>query len=295
MKFGTKLIHSGFEGDKATGAISTPIYQTSTFHQENIDGHVTYDYARSGNPTREALENTIALLEGGYKGFAFSSGMAAISSVLSIFSAHDHIIVPKDVYGGTYRITTQFFSRFEVECEFVDTTDINEVQRAIKKNTKAIYIETPSNPLMKITDIRAIVELAREYKLLVIADNTFMSPYLQRPLELGADIVVHSATKFLNGHSDIVAGLVVAKNKELADKIYFVQNAFGAVLSPQDSWLLLRGMKTLKVRLNYQQNNATELAKWLLLNKFVDRVHYPGMPSHEGREIHLSQDRKSVV
>ncbi|URZ04932.1 trans-sulfuration enzyme family protein [Clostridium felsineum] len=289
MKFGTKIIHSGFEGDKRTGAITTPIYQTSTFHQENIDGNIVYDYSRSGNPTREALEKTIALLEGGYKGFAFSSGMAAISSVLSIFSAHDHIIVPKDVYGGTYRITTEFFSKFEVECEFVDTTNIEEVRYSIKDNTKAIYIETPSNPLMKVTNIREIVKLAKEFNLLVIADNTFMSPYLQRPLELGVDIVVHSATKFLNGHSDIIAGLVVAKTKELADKIYFVQNAFGAVLSPQDSWLLLRGIKTLKIRLNYQQNNATELAKWLLLNKFVDRVYYPGMPSHIGREIHFSQ------
>ncbi|PJI07397.1 MULTISPECIES: trans-sulfuration enzyme family protein [Clostridium] len=289
MKFGTKLIHNGYEMDKTTGALSVPIYQTSTFHQSDIDGDVKYDYSRSGNPTRAALENTIAVLEGGYKGFAFSSGMAAISSVLSIFSAKDHIIVPKDVYGGTYRISTQFFNRFEVECELVDTTDVDKVRKAVKENTKAIYIETPSNPLMKITNIKEIVKLAKEYNLLVIADNTFMSPFLQRPLELGCDIVVHSATKFLNGHSDVVAGLVVAKNKELADRIYFVQNAFGAVLGPQDSWLLLRGIKTLKVRMLYQEKNAEELAKWLLLNSFVTRVYYPGIPSHFGREIHFSQ------
>ncbi|MDD3223261.1 MAG: aminotransferase class I/II-fold pyridoxal phosphate-dependent enzyme [Clostridium sp.] len=289
MNFGTKLIHNGYEIDKTTGALSIPIYQTSTFHQNDIDGNIPYDYSRSGNPTREALEKTIALLEGGYRGFAFSSGMAAISSVLSIFSAHNHIIVPKDVYGGTYRITSQYFSRFEFECEFVDTTSIDKVMHSIKKNTKAIYIETPSNPLMKITNIREIVKLAKEHNLLVIVDNTFMSPYLQRPLELGADIVVHSATKFLNAHSDVVAGLAIVKNKELADKVYFVQNAFGAVLGPQDSWLLLRGIKTLKVRMSYEQKSAGKLAEWLLTNPYVNRVYYPGISGHLGKEIHFSQ------
>lgn len=289
MNYSTLLIHNGHEIDKETGALSLPIYQTSTFHQNNIDKPQKFDYSRSGNPTREALEETIAKLESGKKGFAFSSGMAAISSVLSIFSAGDHLIVCSDAYGGTFRITHDFFPRFDLDITYVDMTDTDAVRLAVKKNTKAIFIETPSNPLMKITDIREIVKIASLHGLITIADNTFMSPYLQRPLELGVDIVVHSATKFIGGHSDVIAGLAVAASDELAKKIYRVQNSFGAILGPQDSWLLLRGLKTLKVRLDYQQSSAIKLANWLQSQSNVEKVYYPGLKSQKGYELHKSQ------
>lgn len=289
MKFGTKLIHNGNEIDKQTGALSIPIYQVSTFHQENLDNPPEFDYSRSGNPTRKALEDTIAQLEGGDRGFAFSSGMAATSSVLSTFSAGDHILVCEDVYGGTYRASTTIFNRFDLDITFVDASDLNKIKEGIKSNTKAVFLETPSNPLLKITDIKGVIGFAKEKGILVIVDNTFMSPYLQRPLELGADIVIHSATKFLGGHSDVVAGLVVVKGEELGRKVYAIQNGFGAILGPQDSWLLLRGIKTLKVRLDYQQNNAQKLAQWLSDQPEVSDVYYPGMSNHPGREVHFSQ------
>lgn len=289
MKFGTKLIHNGNEIDPITGALSIPIYQTSTYHQKGIDDFGKYDYSRSGNPTREALENTIAQLENGYRGFAFSSGMAAISSVLSIFSSGDHIIIGEDVYGGTYRITTKVLSRYNIEFTFVDASKLENIKKAVKPNTKAMFLETPSNPLLKITDLKGAIEIGKAKDLLVIVDNTFMSPYLQRPLELGADIVVHSATKFIGGHSDVIGGLAVAKNKELADRIYMIQNSFGAILGPQDCWLLLRGIKTLKVRMDVQQRTAAELAKWLEDREEIEKVYYPGLENHQGREIHFSQ------
>lgn len=289
MKFGTKLIHNGNETDKITGALSIPIYQVSTYHQPDIDNPPEFDYSRSGNPTRKALENTIAILEGGERGFAFSSGMAATSSVLSIFAAGDHVIVCEDVYGGTYRISNTFFKRFNLEVTFVDAAKLDGIRGAIKGNTKAIFLETPSNPLLKITDLRGAVSIAKEHGLLTIIDNTFMSPYLQRPLELGIDIVIHSATKFIGGHSDVIAGLVVVKDSELARKIYAIQNGFGAILGPQDSWLLLRGVKTLKIRLDYQQKNAQALAEWLEKHSKLKEVYYPGLQNHEGREIHYSQ------
>lgn len=289
MRLATKLIHNGSEIEKNTGALSIPIYQVSTFHQEDIEKPQEYEYSRSGNPTRKALEETIAFLEDGKKGFAFSSGMAAISSVLSIFSAGDNIIMSNDVYGGTYRIVTSFFNRFNLEVSFVDTTNLDIVEKSIKPNTKAIFIETPSNPLLKITDIRGIVEIAKKYNLITIIDNTFMTPYLQRPINLGIDIVIHSATKFIGGHSDVIAGLVVTNDEQLAQKIYSVQNAFGAILAPQDSWLILRGIKTLKVRMDYQQNNAQKLAEFLQKNKNVKEVFYPGLENHIGRQIHYNQ------
>ncbi|WP_238884099.1 PLP-dependent aspartate aminotransferase family protein [Clostridium sp. YIM B02551] len=289
MRFGTKLIHNGNEIDEETGALSIPIYQASTYHQRDIDNFGKYDYSRSGNPTREALENTIAQLENGYKGFAFSSGMAATSSVLSIFSAGDHIVICEDVYGGTYRITTKVLSRFNIEFTFVDASNVDNIRKAIKENTKAIFLETPSNPLLKITDLKGAISIAKEKDILVIVDNTFMSPYLQKPLDLGADIVVHSATKFIGGHSDVVGGLAVAKNKELADRIYAIQNSFGAILGPQDCWLLLRGIKTLKVRLDVHQETAGKLAKWLKEKEQVEEVYYPGIEGHPGKEIHFSQ------
>lgn len=289
MNFGTKLIHNGNEIDKHTGALSIPIYQTSTYHQADIDNPGEYDYSRSGNPTRAALEDTIAQLEGGTRGFAFSSGMAATSSVLSIFSSGDHIILCEDVYGGTYRISSTFFTRFNVEITFVDASDLTNIKNAIKPNTKAIFLETPSNPLLKITDLRGAINLAKEHNLLVLVDNTFMSPYLQRPLEMGTDIIIHSATKFIGGHSDVVGGLVVVKEEALAKRIYAVQNGFGSILGPQDCWLLLRGVKTLKVRMDYQQQTAQKLAEWLKKHPRVEQVYYPGLPEHPGRELHLSQ------
>ncbi len=288
MKFGSKLIHNGHETDKTTGALSIPIYQVSTY-QQDIFVPQEYDYSRSGNPTRKALEETIAILEGGKRGFAFASGMAATSSALSIFSAGDHIIVCEDVYGGTYRIATTFFQRFNLEVTFVDASDLDNIKNNIKKNTKAIFLETPSNPLLKITDIKGAVKIAKDNDLLVLIDNTFMSPYLQRPLELGCDIVIHSATKFIGGHSDVIAGLVVVKDELLAKRVYAVQNGFGAVLGPQDSWLLLRGVKTLKVRLDYQQQNAMKLSEWLVKNPNVNKVYYPGLSEHPGREINEGQ------
>ncbi|GFZ29777.1 cystathionine gamma-synthase [Clostridium zeae] len=289
MKFGTKLIHNGNEIDEETGALSIPIYQASTFHQRDIDSFGKYDYSRSGNPTREALEDTIAQLENGHRGFAFSSGMAATSSVLSIFSAGDHIIICEDVYGGTYRITTKVLSRFNIEFTFVDASKLENIRSAIKENTKAIFLETPSNPLLKITDLKGAISLVKEKDIIVIVDNTFMSPYLQRPLDLGADIVVHSATKFIGGHSDVVGGLAVAKTKELADRIYTIQNSFGAILGPQDCWLLLRGLKTLKIRLDAHQATALKLSAWLQEQEQVEKVYYPGLEGHIGKDIHFSQ------
>ena len=289
MNFGTKLIHASGDIDPATGSVSTPIYQTSTFHQFDIDNFGKYDYSRSGNPTRDVLEKLIAELEGGERGFAFASGMAAIASVLSIFSAGDHIIICGDVYGGTYRAATKLFSRFNIDFTFVDASNIEEIRSAFKENTRGLYLETPSNPLLKVTDLRAASRIANEHNAITIVDNTFMSPYLQRPLELGADIVVHSATKFLGGHSDVLAGLVVTKTKELSDRVYQVQNTFGAVLGPQDSWLLIRGIKTLKVRLDALQKSAQKLAEWLEERDEVEKVYYLGLESMEGRELHLEQ------
>lgn len=289
MQFGTKLIHNGNEIDRHTGALSIPIYQASTYHQEDISKTQEFDYSRSGNPTRQALENTIAILEGGNRGFAFASGMAATSSVLSLFAAGDHLLICEDVYGGTFRVASTLFRRFNVDSTFFNAADLDSIRTAIQPNTRALFLETPSNPLMKITDLKAAIAIAREYDLLVIVDNTFMSPYLQRPLELGADIVIHSATKFIGGHSDVIAGLVAVKDEELGARIYAVQNGFGAVLGPLDSWLLLRGLKTLKVRMDYQQQNAQKLAQWLAQQPEVEKVYYPGLEAHPGYQIHLSQ------
>jgi cysteine-S-conjugate beta-lyase len=289
MRFATKLLHGENTIDRNTGAVTLPIYQSSTFHQFDIDNFGEYDYARSGNPTRKYLEQEFAELEGGNYGFAFSSGIAAISSVISIFSSGDHLIVAEDVYGGTYRAVTKLFNRFNIEFTFVDTNNIENIKGAIKKNTRAIYLETPSNPLLKITDLNAAISLAKDNNLITIVDNTFMSPYLQRPLELGADIVVHSATKFIGGHSDVIAGLAVTKNKNIADEIYKIQNGFGAILSPQDCYLVSRGLKTLKVRMEESQKNALKLANWLEEQEEVEKVYYPGLINHDGYEIHHEQ------
>jgi len=289
MEFSTKSIHSGYHKDKATGALGVPIYQVSTFDQEELGTHKEYDYARSGNPTRKALEHSIALLENGTHAFAFSSGMAAISSTFCLFGAGDHIIVCEDVYGGTYRVLTKLFSKFGFETSFVDTTDTSNITKEIKSNTKAIYLETPSNPLLKITDLRKAFAIAKKHNLISIVDNTFMTPYLQRPLDLGADIVLHSATKFLGGHSDLIAGVAVTRNDNLARRLGFVQNAYGAILGPQDCYLLIRGLKTLRIRMDYFEQSAFAIAQYLSSQESVKKVYYPGLKTHIGSDIHSEQ------
>ncbi|RJX25765.1 MAG: aminotransferase class V-fold PLP-dependent enzyme [Dethiobacter sp.] len=289
MKIGTKILHTGKETDPVTGAVSVPIYQASTFKQASLDKPGEYDYARSGNPTRGALEEIIARLEGGTHGFAFASGMAAISSIFLLFSAGDHLVVCSDVYGGTYRVLTRLFNRFGLDVSFVDTTDLQQAAGAIKENTRALYLETPSNPLLKITDLAGVASLAKEKGLLTIVDNTFMTPYWQRPLEQGLDIVAHSATKYLGGHSDIIAGLAVVKDPNLAREIKFIQNSFGAVLGPQDCYLLMRGIKTLKVRMEQHQQGAMAVARWLQEQPGVKEVYYPGLPEHPGHMLHKKQ------
>jgi cystathionine beta-lyase len=298
MKIGTMLIHNSAATEGHTGALGTPVFQTSTFDQsvsfrENAPGEAPvqreFDYARSGNPTRKALEETIAALEGGARGYAFSSGIAAVASALGIFSAGDHIITAEDIYGGSYRILNTFYKRWGLEVTAVNAQNIDEIRRSLRPNTKALFLETPSNPLLKITDLRAALAFAREAGLVSIVDNTFMTPILQRPLELGADIVVHSATKFLGGHSDVVAGLTVTRNEELGKRIYAVQNGFGAVPGPWDCWIVQRGIKTLKVRLEAQQKTALFLAKRLLDNKNVEAVYYPGLENAEGKAVHDAQ------
>ncbi len=277
MKFNTLVIHGGIDGDKKTGAVTVPIYQTSTYKQHAVGKHTGYEYSRTGNPTREALERLIADLEGGHKGFAFGSGMAAISSVMMLFKAGDHIIIGDDVYGGTFRVVDKVFKHLGIEYDAIDTTDPSNLEKVVKTNTKAIIVESPSNPLMKLTDLKGLAEKAKGLNLLFIVDNTFMTPYLQRPIELGADIVLHSATKYLGGHSDVVAGLIVVNTPELAERIHFIQNAVGAILGPQDSWLLIKGIKTLPLRMDRHCENAEKMVKWLLKQKWVKKVYYPGL------------------
>ncbi|AXI39428.1 cystathionine gamma-synthase [Bacillaceae bacterium ZC4] len=287
--FQTKLIHNKHKVDPTTGAVSVAIQQASTFHQQTLDESPEFDYSRSGNPTRKALEEAIAELEGGVRGFAFASGMAAISTAFLLLSSGDHVLVTEDVYGGTYRIVADVLSRFGIEYTFVDMTDLDAVKANIRPNTKVIYIETPSNPLLKVTDIRAIVQLAKENGCLTFVDNTFMTPALQRPLDLGADIVLHSATKFLAGHSDCLAGLAVVKDEKLGEALYKLQNAFGAVLGPHDCWLVLRGLKTLHVRLDQSVKTASQLAEFLKKHPAIKKVYYPSLHDHPGSDIHLRQ------
>jgi len=289
MNYRTRLIHAGRDRDPYTGASSIPIYQTSTFAQADPEHLGHYDYARSDNPTREALEEAIAALEGGARGLAFASGMAAISSVFLLFRPGDHLVVGEAVYGGTYRVLQGLFHQWQLDVSFVDTRDPDAVRRAIRPSTRALFVETPANPLLQITDLRAMAALAAEHGLLSIVDNTFMSPYLQRPIECGFDIVVHSATKFLGGHSDLIAGLVVARTAEVGRRLKTIQNSFGGILGPQDSWLTLRGIKTLGVRMDAQQESADAIARWLREQPAVRRVYYPGLPDHPGREVHFGQ------
>lgn len=289
MNYATRLIHSGKDRDPYTGASSIPIYQASTFHQADPEHLGQYDYARSGNPTRESLEQAIASLEGGVRGLAFASGMAATSSVLMLFTPGDHLVVGQDIYGGTYRALTTLFRQWKLEVTFVDSGNPEAVRRAITPATRALFVESPANPLLSITDLRAMAAIAREHKLLAITDNTFMTPFYQCPLELGFDIVVHSATKFLGGHSDLIAGLAVTRDPELGRRLKAIQNTFGAILGPQDSWLVLRGIKTLGVRMEAQQRTAGLMAQWLLKRPEVKRVFYPGLEQHPGYAIHKAQ------
>lgn len=276
MKFGTRLLHTGHEVDPATGAATIPIYQVSMFDQADLQRPGEYDYARSGNPTRRALEGALADLEGGSRAFAFASGMAAVSAVLMLLKAGDHIVVTDDCYGGTYRVLTRIFQRFGVTATFTDTTDPAAVRAAIRPETAALLVESISNPFLRRTAIPAMAEIAREHHLRLAVDNTFLSPYLSRPLLEGADIVIHSATKYLGGHSDVLAGVVAVGDPALASELYLVQNAVGAVLGPQDCFLLMRGIKTLKVRMDRQVATAGLLAQWLAERPEVRRVYYPG-------------------
>ncbi|AAK78370.1 trans-sulfuration enzyme family protein [Clostridium acetobutylicum] len=287
--FETKAVHgeSGFES--RTGAISYPIYQSSTFRHEGLNKGTGYDYSRTGNPTRDEVEKTVAALENGRACLAYSSGMAAISSVLTIFKGGDHIIVSDDLYGGTYRIFEEIYEHYGIEVTYTDTTSTENIEKELRENTKAIYLETPTNPLMKITDIREVSKLAKEHNTLLIVDNTFMTPYYQKPLELGADIVLHSGTKYLCGHNDALAGFVILNDERLIEKLRFIQNSVGAVLAPFDSWLILRGIKTLHIRLDRQQENAIKIANFLKKHKKITKVLYPGLEEHVGHDILKSE------
>ncbi|SFA80865.1 cystathionine gamma-lyase [Lentibacillus halodurans] len=285
MRAKTKMIHGGVTGDEQTGAVSVPIYQVSTYQQDSAGNPRGYEYSRTGNPTRHALETVVAELENGKTGFAFSSGMAAITSVMMLFDAGDHIVMTDDVYGGTYRLMTNVLNRFNLDHSYVDTSYPDQVESAIRDNTTALYIETPTNPLLKITDIAKMAEIAKRHNLLLIVDNTFATPYWQQPLDLGADIVLHSATKYIGGHSDVVAGLLAVNAEDLAERIHFIQNSAGGVLGPQDSWLLMRGIKTLGIRMEAIERNTVKLAEFLENHEKVRTIYYPGLTSHRGHDI----------
>ncbi|MGF7087736.1 cystathionine gamma-lyase/homocysteine desulfhydrase [Kroppenstedtia sanguinis] len=291
MRIDTQLIHGGVFGDERTGAVSVPIYQVSTYKQDAIGQHRGYEYSRTGNPTREALEKLIADLENGTQGFAFASGMAAISTVTSLFDQGDHLVMGDDVYGGTYRVMSQVFNRLGIRSDFVDTSRPQEVEAAIRPETKAVFMETPSNPLLKVTDIGEMAEICRKHGLLLIVDNTFLTPYWQNPIDLGADLVIHSATKYLGGHSDVVSGLVVVKDEALGERIHFLQNSMGGVLSPHDSWLLIRGIKTLGLRMRQHEATSRKLAEWLKGRPEIEQVFYPGLSEHPGHSIAAKQAR----
>lgn len=289
MKFDTKLIHGGVSEDSTTGAVSMPIYRASTFHQKVLGGQPDWEYSRTGNPTRAAVEQLIADIEQGTAGFAFASGSAAIHTVFSLFRAGDHFVVGNDVYGGTFRLINKVLKKFGLTFTTVDMTDLKQVEAAIQDDTVAIYFETPTNPLLKISDIAAVSAIAKQHGLKTIVDNTFATPYNQNPLALGADIVVHSATKYLGGHSDLVAGFAVTNDDQLAEEIAFLQNSIGAVLGPDDSWLLQRGMKTLGARMRVHHENAAAIVNLLKHDDRVAKVYYPGDPDFDGYEIAKKQ------
>jgi len=285
----TKIVR-GYSGiDKETGAVNTPIYQSTTFAHPGYDQSTGFGYSRYGNPTRLELENTIAMLENGKKAWAFSSGMAAISTVAKLFKPGDHILVSNDLYGGTYRLFTDIYGVYGIEFEYVDTSKLDEVKEAIKKNTKYIFLETPSNPMMKVTDLRAISDIIKENNGLLIVDNTFLSPYFQKPINFGADIVIHSGTKYIGGHNDIMSGFIVVANESLIEPIFLFAMSEGGMLSPFDSWLTLRSIKTLGIRMEKQQSNAFEIFKFLKQHKKIEKVYYVGDVEHDGFEISKKQ------
>ena len=289
MKFNTKVIHAGVEPDPATGAIMTPIYQTSTYVQDEIGKHKGYEYSRTGNPTRSALESSIANIENGKYGACFGSGLAAIDCVIKMLNPGDEVISTNDLYGGSYRIFRTIFEKYGIKFHFVDMLNINNVKDKINDNTKLIWIETPTNPMMNIIDIKAIVQLVNHSDVMVGVDNTFATPYLQKPLDLGADIVMHSVTKFLGGHSDIVMGALATKSDEIAEEMYRIQNSSGAVCGPMDSFLVLRGIKTLHLRVQRHSENGKVIAEFLQSHPIVDRVYWPGFETHPNHDVARSQ------
>jgi cystathionine gamma-synthase len=285
MKIATQAAQIGLDRETRTGAVTVPIYQTATFRHPGLGQSTGYDYSRSGNPTRQALEEGIALLDGGCRGFAYASGMAAITSLMFLFRQGDHLIVTEDLYGGSYRVFEKIFHQFGLSFSYADTSDLEQVKQAIRPNTRAIFIESLTNPLLKVADVEALAALCKSRSLLCIVDNTFLTPYLLRPLDLGADITIYSGSKYLAGHNDTVCGIVAVKDPVLAEQVYFHQNGIGAVLGPQDSWLTIRGMKTLTIRMERQQENAMAIALWLQGHPKVGRVYYPGLPAHPGHEL----------
>ena len=291
MGFSTIAIHAGNEPDSATGAVSVPIYQTSTYAQEGLGKHKGYEYARTQNPTRSALEKNIAALENARFGFAFASGMSAIDACLKLVKGGDHVILGDNTYGGTYRLFSRVLANYGVEFDLVDASDVTNIERAFKPNTKMVFVETPTNPIMTVTDLRAVSEIAHAHGARVVCDNTFMSPYLQQPMNFGVDIVVHSTTKYLNGHSDSIGGFAALNDEEDADWIRFVQNSIGAILSPFDSFLVLRGTKTLAVRMEKHDENGRAVANFLAEHPKVQKVYYPGLVSHRQHELAKRQQK----
>jgi cystathionine beta-lyase len=289
MNINTKLLHSYPVIDQETGASSIPKYQASTFHQSDVFNHEGFNYTRFGNPTVEAAEKCVAMLEDAKHGLAFSSGMAAINSVLFLLSSGDHLVLGKNIYGGTFQTVTEFLERFGVEYTFVDESNVNEWQEAVRENTKMFYLETPSNPLLTITDLKKVCDIAKKHQILTACDNTFMTPLEQSPLELGVDVVIHSATKFINGHSDIVAGFVVTNDDKLNETLKRHQKALGGVLSVEDAWLVLRGVKTMGLRMEKSIKNAKEIADFLKSKKQVKEIYYPGLETHTNYDIHMTQ------
>ncbi len=285
MKFSTKAIHAGQEPDPATGAVIVPIYQTSTYAQEGIGKHKGFEYARTQNPTRMALEKNLAALENGRAGFAFASGMAAINAVMTLLKAGDHVIVSDNTYGGTYRLFDKILKNFGLDFSYVDAREPQSIEDAARQNTRMVFIETPTNPVMSLVDIEAVSEITRRRGIRLVVDNTFMSPFFQRPLELGADIVVHSTTKYLNGHSDSVGGAAILNDEDDARALQFIQNAAGAILSPMDSWLVMRGTKTLAVRMRQHDENGRLVAQFLSEHPRVEKIYYPGLKSHPQYEL----------
>ncbi|WP_160683414.1 PLP-dependent aspartate aminotransferase family protein [Clostridium sp. C2-6-12] len=287
--FETIAVSGASGGDKRTGAISYPIYQAATFKHHGLNNSTGYDYSRAQNPTREEAEKTLAVLEGGKEALGFSSGIAAITACIHLFKSGDHIILSDDLYGGTYRLFEDIYKDFGISATFVDTTNTDNILKALDGNTRGIFIETPSNPMMKVTDIKAVAEITKEKGLLLLVDNTFLTPYYQRPLELGADLVIHSGTKFIGGHHDLLAGFIVANDEEIIQKLRRIHMSTGATLSPFDSWLVLRGLKTLHIRLDRAQENTLKIAKYLQSNPNIEKVYYVGLEDFEGYDINKKQ------